>query len=153
MSPLNWQVAGKEHTFPCGCSGTLPGNKTESNKFAVSKNIGDGVNGWYCRVLKIVGSIRVSATLKGYKPIDMATPHSLIRQMMQRKDCVLCGELLEWKFGPGKTPHLHHNHNTGEIYGFSHPRCNPNALENHIWKLEAEVKQLKQELVALPKAA
>jgi len=71
---------------------------------------------------------------------------------MMRHDCVLCGEPLKWEFGLGKTPHLHHHHDTGEIIGFAHTVCNPNAEVKEIFRLKEEVKKL-QEQIQLLKAA
>ena len=77
-----------------------------------------------------------------YKPIEN-TPHSVIRELMNKDVCVLCGKKLTWAFGLSKTPHLHHDHETGKIIGFTHPVCNPFALQNRIFELEAEVAFLK----------
>jgi len=43
----------------------------------------------------------------------------------------------------GKTPHLHHDHETGEIFGFTHPVCNPHALQDEIDELRKQVKHLE----------
>jgi hypothetical protein len=63
--------------------------------------------------------------------------------MMAEPNCERCGEPLVWEFGLGKTPHLHHNHETGEPIGFTHPVCNPRAMEDEIDRLKAVVKKLK----------
>jgi hypothetical protein len=62
---------------------------------------------------------------------------------MDKKLCWRCKQPLEWAFTVGKTPHLHHNHKTGEIYGFTHPRCNPNALEHEIDELKQRIAELE----------
>lgn len=77
---------------------------------------------------------------------------------MQEKNCLLCNEPLKWVLGNGKTPHCHHDHFTGEIYGFSHGTCNQQAEAREIYRLKAEVKKLQQENQQLreelfPKAA
>jgi hypothetical protein len=63
--------------------------------------------------------------------------------MMAEPNCERCGEPLVWEFGLGKTPHLHHNRETGEPIGFTHPVCNPRAMEDEIDRLKAVVKKLK----------
>jgi hypothetical protein len=70
----------------------------------------------------------------------METPHSVIRAMMEEPNCVLCSLPLTWEFGMGKTPHLHHNHVTGEIYGFTHARCNAHDLMREIDRLRDQIK-------------
>jgi hypothetical protein len=69
------------------------------------------------------------------------TPHAEIRKLMEEPNCERCGEPLSWEFGAGKTPHLHHNHITGEIYGFTHPVCNAEALEKEIDRLRELLKR------------
>jgi hypothetical protein len=44
-----------------------------------------------------------------------------------------------WAFERGKTPHLHHDHNTGKLFGFTHNHCNPRALEDEIERLKKEL--------------
>ena len=59
---------------------------------------------------------------------------------MEEKLCWRCRKPMHWEnLGKGKTPHLHHNHETGEIYGFTHSRCNPSALEEEIRELRKEI--------------
>jgi len=141
QKPLNYQIPGNTHKFPCGCSGKLPKENEESNNKFVRLARKDG---WYCRVARILSE---STSKKGlYKPIDKNTPHFVIRKLMEDKDCWRCRKPLKWVFGAGQTPHLHHNHITGEIYGFTHPRCNPNSLEH-------EVDELRQRIAELIKAA
>jgi len=147
---MNRQTPGKLHTFPCGCSGTLP-KQGESSAFVV----------WFspsysCRVSRILRSSAREAREGGHVSINQDTPHSVIRQMMLNTECTVCGEKLDWtRLGYGKTPHLDHDHATGTILGFTHPKCNPLALQIRVRKLEEENKQLKQqlELAALKMAA
>jgi hypothetical protein len=134
--PMNYQHAGEHYIFRCGCSGILPVDKKESNKFASQGN-----KGWFCRVSKILGASQRDAKRGGYVPIDVNTPHATIRQMME-EPCVHCGEALDWtQLGRGKTPHLDHDHETGEVNGFSHQTCNPRALKIVIEKLKADCAQ------------
>jgi hypothetical protein len=137
--PMNRQTPGEFHTFPCGCSGVLPQERGTSNQFAIKVL----KQGWACRVTAVLGGIRKQSERDGYKPIDLNTPHSVIRKMMQEKNCALCGEPLKWELGRGKTPHLHHDHDTGQPIGFSHHRCNPRALESRVRELETEVAFLR----------
>lgn len=140
-SPKNYQHPGEKHSFPCGCAGVLP--KTgQTNQFAArtpGKNRTDGM----CRVSQILSASKSSARRLGYIAIPRDTPHSVIRKMMAEPNCERCGEPLKWEFGVGKTPHLHHNHETGDPLGFTHPVCNPRAMENEIDRLRAEIKRLK----------
>jgi len=108
---------------------------------------------WTCRVRVILDSIRCAARKRNYQPINPNTSHSVIRQLMQEKNCVLCGEPLDWELGRGTTPHLHHDHETGEIYGFAHPKCNPRAEAKEIFRLKSEVRKLQQEVQILREAA
>jgi hypothetical protein len=62
---------------------------------------------------------------------------------MRVKECWRCRQPLEWVFGRGKTPHLHHDHETGEVHGFTHPSCNPKALLHEIDDLRKELAILK----------
>jgi hypothetical protein len=137
--PRNKQRPLKMHTFPCGCTGILP-QRGHSNKFASKV----GNDWWRCRVSVIIKSSEVSATHGDYQPIKINTPHSLIREEMDKNICYVCEKPLLWRFGVGVTPHLHHDHETGEIYGFSHIVCNTNALRIKIQKLEKEIAHLKK---------
>jgi hypothetical protein len=65
--------------------------------------------------------------------------------MMEEPNCERCGEALKWEFGVGKTPHLHHNHETGEIYGFTHPVCNPQAMEQEIERLRTNLTDIARD--------
>jgi len=82
-------------------------------------------------------------------PVDSNTSHALIWEMAD-KPCVHCGDSLDWtQLGIGKTPHLDHDHETGEVNGFSHPSCKPLARKNRIEKLEKQNRELEEELVQL----
>jgi hypothetical protein len=134
--PLNLQIQKTEHVFPCGCMGVLPEQK-QSNIFAKWSS-----HGWSCRVSTILNSSRAVGIRYRHIPINSGTPHSIIRTMMDKPNCGRCGIPLKWEFGKGKTPHLHHNHETGKIYGFTHPRCNPHVLEQEIDRLKDEIARL-----------
>jgi hypothetical protein len=140
---MNYQHPGKRHTFPCGCTGILPnivGKTRQSNWLARPC----GLQGWACRVHFIIKSSLHLARAYGHKPINSNTEHSIIRKMMKAKKCWRCKEPLKWKMGLGKTPHLHHSHKTGEILGFTCPRCNPRMLEYEVDKLRKYVQRLKR---------
>lgn len=139
--PRNYQKPGKKHRFLCGCEGLLPRQRGQSNLFAR----GMGKN-WYCRISAILQASNALARRKNYAPIDLQTPHIYIRELMKESYCKLCKQPLKWVFGHGKTPHLHHNHVTGKIYGFVHNLCNLNALEKIVDNLNAEVTALKNEI-------
>jgi hypothetical protein len=143
------QIPGTKFVFPkCGCFGILPKQKNEVDKF-VSRRCGCERN-WCCRVSEIIhGSIGLSKRY-GCVSISPNTPHSVIRKLMDESNCERCNQSLKWEFGMGKTPHLHHNHETGEIYGFTHHRCNPRALEVENERLRKENAKLR---VLVTKAA
>lgn len=138
--PRNSQTPNSNHVFPCGCSGILPKNRGEGNKFARSTKHGPPArNIWYCRVAAILRGSVDGAKKGGYKPINAQTPHASIRKMMEATTCWRCNEDLVWKLGRSTTPHLHHNHETGEALGFTHNHCNPRLLELEIDRLKAEL--------------
>ena len=130
--PLNVQILGASHTFPCGCSGILPKNNGEQSLFAITAD-----NGYSCRVSCIISSSRVNARGGNFAPVNPKTPHFKIREMMQNEKCWRCQSPMSWNLGRGLTPHLHHDHETGEAIGFTHPRCNPRLLEHEVEKLKA----------------
>lgn len=139
---LNRQVPGQHHTFSCGCNGTLPTIKGESNRFV--KGGKKSKSGWNCRVAAILISSKILAKKRDYCQMDSSTSHLVIREMMD-KPCIYCGTLLDWsEFKVGKTPHLDHDHETGVINGFAHPVCNPRALKDEIDKLRVEIKRLSK---------
>jgi hypothetical protein len=144
QKPRIIQTAGRAFTFPCGCTGIFP-KRGESNAFARWV-----ANNWHCRAALLLRGSRTASRKWGYKPINLKTPHSAIRKLMGHKNCVCCGEPLRWVFGKGTTPHLHHNHKTGEMYGFAHPKCNPLALERENERLREEIARLKSAAVAPP---
>ena len=152
--PRNLQIPGGRFTFnrgrTCNCSGHLPKHRGRSNLFVTWQS-----HHWYCRVGSIIQGSISGARRHGYKSIDKMTPHSVIRKLMRVRHCVLCGERLQWRVGRGKTPHLHHDHQTGKIIGFTHPKCNPLALERRVRELEAQVEQCQktQVLPTILKAA
>jgi len=135
---MNRRIVGKEHTFPCGCGGVLPA-QGEANKFVTWSPY----NGFSCRARIIIRASVQGAKEQGHKPINPDTPHIVIRTMMEKPNCERCGEPLKWEFGLWKTPHLHHNHETGEPLGFTHPVCNTQAMENEINKLREENRKLR----------
>jgi hypothetical protein len=134
---INIQKPRRKHTFPCGCSGYLTAFGG-ANKFSVNH----GTSNFGCRVSFMLLGSRKAARLYGYVPIDPKTPHHVIRNLMEEPNCERCGEPLRWEFGYGKTPHLHHDHETDEVYGFTHPWCNPRALQREIDKLKKENRKL-----------
>lgn len=136
--PKKYKTPGTYHTFPCGCAGRLPADGIQ-NKFVTWTPY----NGFNCRVRIILISSLQGAKKYGHLPIAQDTPHASIRALMEEPNCERCGAPLAWEFGLWKTPHLHHNHETGEPLGFTHPVCNPRAMENEIDRLRAEVKRLK----------
>lgn len=132
-----FQIPESKYTFACGCTGILP-KKFESNKFAIGLTSG----GFGCRLTRILNASQRNSERDGGKPMDINTPHTFIRTLMKKSNCVICDKLLRWEIGTGKTPHLHHDHITGGIIGFSHGVCNPKALEKEILLLRKKVEEL-----------
>jgi len=143
--PQNRQVPGNTHLFPCDCTGTLPSERRKTNIFAVW-----GGRHWGCRASEIIRASRATAKKWLYKPINPSTSHSCIRKMMEERNCYFCLKPLKWEFGVGKTPHLHHNHDTGEPYGFSHARCNMRAIEHEIARLRYRLSKYENPLTGEP---
>lgn len=135
---MNFQSPGRHHVFPCGCQGVLPEKPGLSNLFALYITCG-----WGCRITRILSSSRHNARKHGYKPADSTTSHDVIIKMGD-KPCVHCGEVFDWsECGPGKTPHLDHDHETGKINGFSHAVCNPQAMKREIERLKRALNDSK----------
>lgn len=131
-----WQQPGKRHTFSCGCTGILP-QIGDSNKFAIGND-----RNFYCRIRAILNSSRGAAKKKRYRPISPSTPHTTIRELMEKSKCQRCRRPLSWRvLGPGRTPHLHHDHATGKIHGFTHFHCNNGALEQEIERLKKKLSR------------
>jgi len=61
------------------------------------------------------------AKRRGYA-IPKISAENLLFLMKTSRLCVGCGGALNWK--AKRTPHLHHDHNTGYVFGFCHPSCN-----------------------------
>ena len=105
-----------DYRFACGCTGEMP-KRGFANMFATTDR--------HCRVSNILRASRASARMGGYRPIDASVPHWPIRLLMEEPNCWRCGQPLDWSdLRIGYTPHLHHNHLTGDVYGFTHPWCN-----------------------------
>lgn len=79
---------------------------------------------------------RSDAKRRGSAAADIL-PGDLVVIMKASKFCIGCGGKLNWK--EGKTPSLHHNHKTGEVYGFCHSNCN--VAEGLLSKLTVEQRK------------
>lgn len=144
--PQNRSEPGKYHIFqPCGCSGILP-EKGHSNQFAISS---PSSQKFRCRAGSILAGSIVQAKKNGYVAISRNTTHQDIRILMKNPNCAICGESLEWIFAAGKTPPLHHNHETGQPLGFSHIGCNVGAESLEIARLNHLVHALTIENLKL----
>jgi len=141
LSYRSKRMPGQSYKFRCGCEGILP-RLGRSNILAVA--LGEGK--YYCRVSRIIHCSEFASKRKHIVPISKSTPHRIIRKMMASKVCVLCEKPLRWTIGAGQTPHLHHDHETGEILGFAHHRCNPLDLKPVIRRLLEENLRLKNML-------
>lgn len=151
QKPRNIQRPRKFHRFICGCSGILP-NLGKQNRFATHNSKSTGV-GFACRAGALLSTSKHVARRNGYKPINQMTPHSAIRRAMDSDVCVLCGATLQWKFGLGKTPHLHHDHETGELIGFAHPTCNMPEAKTRMKQLLQENIKLRRRILECEQAA
>src|SRR5260370_33036745 len=96
--PQKYQIPGKSYTFPCGCSGVLPNHRGKFNQFVRWSSQGKHGEGyWRCRISVIFESSQKEARNRGYEPINLNTPHSIVRKMMEKeKSCVLCAEPVDW---------------------------------------------------------
>lgn len=141
--PAIRQVLGEPFAFPCGCAGVLPKQLGIPTKFVKPVKISGVENRFECRVFRILMSSKHQAEKLGFAPIPYETPHTIIRALMEDPNCERCGKPLAWEFGRCKTPHLHHDHGTGEIYGFTHPICNPRAMQIEIERLRTENRILR----------
>jgi len=74
--------------------------------------------GWAKGCLSV---FRGDAKRHGYKAPNIP-PEQFVARMKQTKRCTACNGRLNWLKKPH--PHLHHNHETGEVIGFCHPVCN-----------------------------
>ena len=141
---------GQLWTFKCGHSGILP-PRGESNKAILwwnSKSSSSGGN-HLCRPCQLVqdrrrkkhtsalfGFIWAKRLLRSQKAAarygKYASPNISAAQIVELKNtpglkCCICltGEGLKWvKSARLTNAHLHHNHDTGEVYGFAHALCN-----------------------------
>jgi NAD-dependent SIR2 family protein deacetylase len=134
--PKNYQFLGKKHIFPCGCAALLPRTK-RSTKYVVYTG-----SGFVCRISTILKASKASARKRGHTAIPINTSHTAIRELMNNRKCERCARAMSWTIGDVlTTPHLHHDHETGEIYGFTHPKCNPLAMQREIIRLKKLLKE------------
>ena len=86
------------------------------------------------------------ARRRGYLPIDPTTPHSVIRAAMNAKTSWGSDEAMDFdaELKHGRAPHAHHNHVTGEFYGFMLAKRNPHAEMTAYDRLYDENIQLKE---------
>ena len=135
----NLQVPGTRHQFPCGCVGILP-DAGKNNKFAKSTG-----KSFQCRVSAILNQSRAAAACGGHTAIDINTPHTVIRKLMDATVCWRCEQPLDWEnLGRGTTPHIHHNNASGQLYGATHHACNPHAEAEAHDRLYIKVQILEQ---------
>jgi hypothetical protein len=137
------QHPNTEFRFPCGHKGILPDFGC-GNDFARWHKVSKPRGGyWCCQACSdnyyrgvgpeglltwakmIIHGGKRQARLGGYKPLKI-TPEELISLRVKAKFCSDgCGEELKWcTDGRFKNPHLHHDHMTGEVYGFVTKKCN-----------------------------
>ncbi len=139
------QFPGKEFCFSCGHRGILPelgvGNdfvrwhkhsrphvhggywccKTCSNDYhrGISSS---GLYGW---AKSIINASRKQAKLRGHEMVKISPEELIILRLNSIYCSDGCGQKLLWcTDGSFKNPHLHHNHKTGEVYGFVTKVCN-----------------------------
>lgn len=98
--------------------------------------------GWASHSLN---SHKTVAKKEGYAPPDI-TVDGLVRLRFITTHCHACQAKLWWKLGED-SPHLDHNHVTGQVNGFSHRRCN--FILGMINKMHRETGRDKEETVRL----
>ena len=81
---------------------------------------------------RILSRHRQDARKGGYLAPKI-TPKELLELLNKSLNCCGCGTLLNYKTVGFDAPCLHHNHDTGEVVGFSHRECN--SLEGQLQKL------------------
>jgi hypothetical protein len=141
---------GQLWTFKCGHSGILP-PRGESNKAVLwwnSRSSSSGGN-HVCRPCQLVQDRRRKKRTSALFGLTWAKrllvsqkaaarhgkytpPNISAAQIVELKNtpwltCCICqtGKELKWvKSARLTNPHLHHNHDTGEVYGFAHALCN-----------------------------
>jgi hypothetical protein len=64
---------------------------------------------------------------------------------------VICESPLEWECGYGKTPHLHHDHDTGGPIGFAHVQCNMEELRGIVIRLRRALRKAQKQLSVVEK--
>lgn len=81
----------------------------------------------HCRICRPIGwakgclsVFKGSAKRRGYTPPNI-TAENFVKLMLKSKRCFGCDSRLDWE---NTSPHLHHNHATGEVLGFCHSLCN-----------------------------
>jgi Recombination endonuclease VII len=71
----------------------------------------------------LLGGLQRKARKSGHFAAK-SSPEEIVR-LSKETECSACGEPLDWnKKGASNTPHLHHNHENGDVLGFIHPTCN-----------------------------
>jgi hypothetical protein len=81
---------------------------------------------WCCRICSPRGwaNVNLDVAVKKAKSLGYAPPkigvEEYVKMMKSSKRCGLCDGLLDWN----RSPHLHHNHVSGQVIGFCHAACN-----------------------------
>ncbi len=146
------QQPNKEIKFPCGHSGILPklgfsndcakwvkdsackrggiwiciicarfAAKESSLLYCRGRGPVAGLFGWAGNIIRV--SCR-RAQKSGYEPANITLEKLIELRKNAIYCCDGCGQKLIWDKVNTKNPHLHHNHKTGEVYGFVTPQCN-----------------------------
>jgi hypothetical protein len=139
------QSPGKKYCFPCGHAGIFPELGFNNDFVRWRKHSRPHSHGgyWVCKVCgynyrhgtgltgmsgwakSLISTSRKEAQLDGYQMAKI-TPEELAVLRKNAAYCADgCGQKLKWcTDGSFRNPHLHHNHKTGEVYGFVTKYCN-----------------------------
>jgi len=155
------QHPGEEFLFSCGHKGVLP-ELGIGNDFAIWSKQPNRLRGgsWYCRACQVAqvrgaGSsglrgwakhilltLRRVAKIHGYTEAKIAIDELVSLRLGSLYCSDGCGQKLKWCIdGSFRNPHLHHDHKTGQVYGFITMNCN--TTEGSFSKIENKRKWLE----------
>lgn len=82
---------------------------------------------WHCNPLgwarQTLTNQREQAKRGRYIPAAITAPE-IVELRRNAVSCPLCLQPLEWDKKDASAPHLHHDHRTGKVYGYTHGNCN-----------------------------
>lgn len=99
----------KQHCKDCGTMVYCEHKKSRNHCFICAPYL------WASSILR---SARKSAKQRRYEPPNISVD-DLVSLYYEAEICWLCGGSLDLT-----SPHLHHDHKTGQVHGFTHQLCN-----------------------------